>query len=129
MLDTLKSKFRVWFARVWKLRGGGLYAVGWALTFVYLEVTTLLGEIAEASGVIDFLTSQLIETLFRFLGQSFINMGMAFAWPIFFIEWQPPVGLILLGFAFMLFPRFVKPYITAWLFPDGEPEEQAPESK
>jgi hypothetical protein len=127
LLDLLKSKLRVWFASVWKVRGGGLYAVGWAIAFLYLEVTTLLGEVAEASGVIDFITSQLIEIVFRFLGQSFINVWLAFAWPAFVIQWNPPLGLIALGIAFLLFPKFVKPYVTAWLLPDGDPEE--PEAK
>ena len=35
----------------------------------------------------------------------------------------------LLVVAFALFPKYIKPYFTAWLFPDGEPaEEKEPES-
>lgn len=128
MLDTAKVKFRDWFAKVWKLRGGGLYAVGWAATFLYLEVTTILGEIAEADGVVDFFTSQLFEFLFRFMSDTVINMVMAFIWPLSIVQWQPPLGAIALGVAFWLFPIYVKPHITAWLFPDGEPEEAESES-
>lgn len=123
MLEFVKSKFRLWLAKVWKVRGGGLYAVGWAVAFVYLEVSTILGEIAEAEGVIDFFTGQLIEFFFRFLGQSFINMGLAFAWPVFIVQWRPPAGVIALGIAFALFPAYVKPHVTKWLFPDGEKQE------
>ena len=52
MLDQAEGWFRRWFAKVWKVRGGGLYAVGWAATFAYLEVTTLIGEILDAEGVV-----------------------------------------------------------------------------
>ena len=123
MLDHIKRRFRRWFAKVWKIRGGGLYAVGWAATFIYLEISTIVGEIVEAEGVIDFFTGQLIEFVFRFFGESIINMAMAFAWPAYVLQWSPPVGLIALVAAFILFPTFVKPYITSWLFPDGEPTE------
>jgi hypothetical protein len=122
LFDLIKRKFRLWFAKVWKVRGGGLYAVGWAATFVYLEITTVLGEVAEADGVIDFFTGQIVEFVFRFLGDSIKNMIMAFMWPVFVVQWNPPVGAIALGAAFFLFPVFVKPHITKWLFPDGEPE-------
>jgi hypothetical protein len=124
MINEAEGWFRRWFAKVWKVRGGGLYAVGWAVTFAYLEVTTLLGEIFEAEGVVEFFTSQLVEFLFRFIGDSLTNMISAFMWPVDIVQWRPPIGAIILGAAFMLFPITIKPYITAWLFPDGEPEEE-----
>ena len=123
MIDKAKSWFRLWFAKVWKLRGGGLYAVGWAATFIYLEVTTVLGEFAEADGFVDFFTSQLIEFLFRFMTDSIQNMIKAFVWPAFVVSWQPPVGVIALGVAYIIFAKFIKHHITAWLFPDGEEAE------
>ena len=124
MLDQAEGWFRRWFAKVWKVRGGGLYAVGWAVTFAYLEVTTLISEIFEAEGIVDFFTSQLFEFVFRFLGESLRNMITAFMWPVEIVQWNPPIGAILLGLAFVVFPATIKPYITAWLFPDGEPEEE-----
>lgn len=124
MLDQAEGWFRRWFAKVWKVRGGGLYAVGWGVTFAYLEVTTLIGEILDAEGVVEFFTSQILEFLLRFMGDSISNMISAFMWPIEIVQWNPPVGAVILGLAFVLFPVTVKPYITAWLFPDGEPEEE-----
>lgn len=123
MIDKAKSWFRLWFAKVWKLRGGGLYAVGWAVTFVYLEVTTVLGEFVEADSFVDFFTSQLVEFLFRFMVDSIENMIRAFMWPVFIVSWQPPVGAIALGVAYVVFAKFIKHHITAWLFPDGEEAE------
>ena len=124
MINQAEGWFRRWFAKIWKVRGGGLYAVGWAVTFAYLEVTTLLGEIFAAEGVVEFFTSQIVEFLFRFIGDSLTNMISAFMWPVEIVQWRPPIGAIILGAAFMLFPVTIKPYITAWLFPDGEPEEE-----
>jgi hypothetical protein len=123
LIDKAKNWFRLWFAKVWKLRGGGLYAVGWAATFVYLEVTTVLGEIVGADGVVDFFTNQIIEFLFRFLSDSIQNMIQAFMWPVFIVSWQPPVGAIALGVAYAVFAKFIKHHITAWLFPDAEEAE------
>ena len=123
MLNKAQSRFRHWFAKVWKLRGGGLYAVGWAATFIWLEVTTVLGEIAGADGFVDFFTNQIIEFLFRFMSDSIVNMIQAFIWPVFVVSWQPPVGAIALGVAYIVFAKFIKNHITAWLFPDGEEGE------
>lgn len=130
MLNKAHSLARRWFAKVWKVRGGGLYAVGWAATFVYLEVTTVVGEIAEAEGVVDFFTNQLIEFVFRFMSDSIANMIQAFIWPVFIVEWQPPFGVIALGVAYIVFAKYVKHHITAWLFLDGEASQEggAPES-
>lgn len=126
MLDKGKDLFRAWLAKVWNVRGGGLYAVGWAATFVYLEVTTVLGEIVEAEGIVDFFTNQIAEFLMRFMGDSIANMIQAFMWPVAIVQWQPPVGAIALGAAFVVFPTYIKPHITAWLFPDGEDTEPKP---
>ncbi len=123
MLNALKAGFRKWFAKVWKVRGGGLYAVGWAGTFVFLEAKTLIREVAEAEGVVDFFTSQLLEFFLRFMSDSIANMIQAFMWPVFIVQWQPPVGAIALGVAFWLFPIYLKPYFTAWLFPSDEKDE------
>ena len=125
LLARFKAWFRRWLIKVWEVRGGGLYAVGWAVTFLYLEITTVVGEVMEADGVIDFFTGQIIEFFFRFLGDSIMNMIAAFMWPVFIVQWQPPFGAIALGIAFVLFPKYVKPHVTAWLFPDGVEDEPA----
>ena len=117
--------FRTWFGKVWKVRGGGLYAVGYALTFAYLEVRAIISEVLEADGVIDFFTNQLIEFIFRFLSETFVNMIQAFMWPVFLIQWWQPYGLITLILLFVLFPAVLKKPIERWLFGD-QPAESAP---
>ena len=117
--------FRTWFGKVWKVRGGGLYAVGYALTFAYLEVRAIISEIAEAAGVIDFFTNQLIEFVFRFLSETLFNMIQAFMWPVYLIQAWQPYGLILLVLLFILFPVVLKKPIERWLFGD-QPKESSP---
>ena len=110
--------FRTWFGKVWKVRGGGLYAVGYALTFAYLEVRAIIDEVFEADGVIDFFANQLIEFMFRFLSETIVNMIQAFMWPVFLIQWRQPYGLVLLVALFLLFPIVLKRPIERWLFGD-----------
>jgi len=121
LLAKAQDKFRGWFARVWQVRGGGFYAFGWAVTFIWYEVTSVLEAIADAEGVIDFLRNQLLEFLLRFLGDSFVNMVHAFLWPLHIVQWRPPAGFIAIGVGYVVFAAFIKQRITAWLFPSANP--------
>ncbi len=114
--------FRRWFGRVWKVRGGGLYACGYAGTFIFLEVRTVVSEIAQSESVRQFFTEQLLEFVFRFFGESLSNMIHAFMWPVEIIQWNSPVGAIGLGFAFFAFTRYLKKPIEHWLFGDEAPD-------
>ncbi len=108
--------FRNGFRAVWSARGGGLYAVGFFITFLWLELTMFVDDVADAGGVGDFITSQLFELLIRFTVESLLNTLSAFIWPVYVLQFQPPIGLLLLAVAFLLFPRFVKPSLERWLF-------------
>ncbi len=120
--------FRHGFRTVWDARGGGLYAVGFFLTFIWLELTMFVDDVVEASGVGDFITSQLFEILIRFTVESWLNTLRAFLWPAYVLQFQPPIGLLLLGAAFLLFPRFVKPSLERWLFDHDQDRDPATES-
>mgnify|MGYP006965539926 CR=1 FL=1 len=113
---TAEGMFRRWFRRVWDVRGGGLYAVGYALTFAWLEVTSVVSSLMESSSIGEFITEEIWEFLFRFLGDSIANLVQAFIWPVLLLQWRQPVGLILLVAGFVLFPIFAKPVIERWLF-------------
>lgn len=71
------------------MRGGGLYAVGYALTFLYFEVTSILGDIAGASSVDDFFRNQVFEFVARFAGETMQNMVSAFMWPVYVVRLDP----------------------------------------
>lgn len=124
MLNKAHGWFRSWFAKVWKVRGGGLYACGYAVTFAILEIKTVVGELAESESISDFLTEQLFEFFLRFATDSIVNLVYALMWPVYFVQWQPPFGAVALGILFFVFAFYLKKPITDWLFPDGEPAEQ-----
>lgn len=114
-----RNWFRRWFAKVWRVRGGGLYACGYALTFVVLEVRSLTGDVFESDGVVDFFTGQLVELVFRFLSESFVNMIQALMWPVYVLQFRPPWGMIGLGLAFVVFDRFLRQRVERWLSVDA----------
>lgn len=98
------------------MRGGGLYAVGYIVCFVYFEIQMFLGEIVDSSGVVDFFRSQIAEFLFRFFTETIANMVKAFIWPVYVVGINPPYGPIALGLAFWLFPIYLEKPIERWLF-------------
>jgi hypothetical protein len=93
-----------------------LYACGFVLTFFYLEASTLIGEILNASGIVSFFTEQLVEILFRFLGESLKNMVLALMWPVAFVQYSPPWGLAILAAMYLAFTKFIKKPLEQWLF-------------
>ena len=110
------------------MRGGGLYAVGYALTFVFLEVRTIVSEIAGAESIGQFFSEQLIEFVFRFFGESLANMIQAFIWPVQIVTLAPPWGAIGLGVMFMVFDQILRGPIETWLADgkDTDPSAQEP---
>ena len=122
MLDRAQSWFRRWFAKVWKVRGSGLYACGFALTFVYLEIRTIVFEFIESESICAFFSEPLIEFVFRFAIDSLMNTIEALMWPVYIVQLFPPFGAIGLGLAYMAFATFLKKPITDWLFPKTEQE-------
>ena len=110
------------------MRGGGLYAVGYALTFVFLEVRTIVSEIAGAESIGQFFSEQLIEFVFRFFGESLANMIQAFIWPVQIVTLAPPFGAIGLGIAFLVFDKVLRGPIEQWLADgkDTDPSVQKP---
>ena len=109
---------------MWEVRGGGLYACGFAVTFLYLEIGSLADDITCIGAVFN---GQVISFLIGFIIDSLMNTFYALIWPVFIVQWAMPLGAIALGVAFWLFPIYVKPHIEGWLF-DGEPEtEEEPE--
>ena len=116
LLDFLRHSFRT----VWDARGGGLYACGYVLTFIWLEIRMFFSEILAAESVGGFFGEQIIELLFRFLGESIQNMVVAFIWPVWFIQYRSPWGLVLLGAMFVVFSNFLKEPLQQWLFHDDD---------
>ena len=119
LLESSKNKFRSWFRKVWKVRGGGLYACGFAVTFLVLEIGSLADDVLGIGAVFN---GQVLSFLINFMFDSLLNTFYALIWPVYVVQWKMPLGAIALGVAFWLFPIYLKPPIEGWLF-DGEPEE------
>lgn len=112
----LKRSFRA----MWMARGGGFYAVGFVITFLWLELRTIVTEIATSDGVGSFVSEQLVEFLFRFSLQSIGNTVRALLWPLLAIERYEAWGLAVLAAGYLFFDALLKEPLSAWLF-DGEP--------
>lgn len=114
---------------LWDARGGGLYACGFVLTFIWLEIRSLFTEIVSISGVGSFFGEQLFQLLFRFTVESLQNTIGAFIWPVYLLEWSPAWGGATLAALYFIFPRFFKEPLERWLFNDDvepPPDSRAP---
>ena len=109
------------FRTMWLARGGGFYAIGFVITFLYLEVRTIATEVGAASGFFDFLGEELLEFLFRFSIQSLANTVQAFLWPLLLVGEYEYAGVAVLVLGYLGFDRWCKPALTRWLF--DEPED------
>ena len=120
--DKAHGWFRAWFRKVWDVRGGGLYAVGFAAAFLYFEIReAILEDIPEFMALNDVLSAELIGFGIQFIVDSMINFVRALLWPLYIVQLWPPLGLIALVAAFVLFPRYLKTPIERWLFTDDHP--------
>ena len=129
LIDKGHSAFREWFRKVWTVRGGGLYAVGFAVTFVILELQEVVGDLASLAAMITGGgLNELIGFVFGFIIDSFVNTFYSLIWPVYVIQWQPPWGAIGLGLAYAGFASFLKQPITNWLFHDQPPPDAKAES-
>ena len=118
LVEKSHGWFRSWFRKVWKLRGGGLYACGFAVTFIIYEVQSLADDVL---GIGALFSGQAIDFIVNFIIDSFTNTIHAFMWPIHIVQFAPPWGAIGLGIAFVGFAKYLKPPIERWLFGD-EPD-------
>jgi hypothetical protein len=116
LLNVIRRSFRT----VWDARGGGLYACGYVLTFIWLEIRMLVDDILSAESISAFFGEQIFEIFFRYLGESLQNMIAAFMWPVFVIQISPPWSVGILVAMFVAFPRWIKQPLEQWLFHDDE---------
>ncbi|MEM1231294.1 MAG: hypothetical protein AAGI15_12210 [Pseudomonadota bacterium] len=113
--------------RMWRVRGGGFYGLGFVVTFVVLQIASIVGDAAEASTAMDFVTSQLVEGVLRFLSDTFINFLLSFLWPALFLDWIGSWGIVVLIAAFIAFDRWAKPWINAAAELEEAAESTAPD--
>lgn len=118
LLKVLRRSLRT----VWDARGGGLYACGYVLTFIWLEIWMFVDDILSAESISAFFGEQIFEIFFRYLGESLQNMIAAFMWPVYIIEISPTWGVGFLVAFYFIFTRLIKKPLEAWLFHDDDAE-------
>ena len=129
---TAPSMARDGLIKLWRVRGGGFYGLGYVIAFVVLEIRMLIGNVVSGTDVVTMVVQEALEILFRFAVQSFINGFIAFGWPVFVVKYLGVWGLVAIGICWLLFDRLAKPWINARL-PDLAPREAqenpAPEAR
>lgn len=102
---------------VWRSRGGGFYGLGYLVTFVVLEAGLIATEFAASSGVLDFVSSQLVEYLLRLGLMSFVNVLLAFLWPLLLLKHLGPWGLAVLAGGYLVYLRWIRSLVES-AFPE-----------
>ena len=125
--DTAHGAFRKWSRKIWELRGGGAYAMGFIVTFLYLETIDILFDDVPKLYAMQSLASEIPPFIIEFLIDTLINTLWAFMWPVIVLQWPMPWGIVALIAIFTLFPKFVQKPVENWLYEGREPPP--PESK
>jgi hypothetical protein len=96
---------------LWVARGGGFYGLGYLVAFIVLEVQIFTSELAESTGVSDFVTSQMLEFALRVGFMSFVNGFLALVWPIYLLDWLGGPGILVLLGGYLIFERVLRPFV------------------
>ena len=114
----LKLHLLKWARATWNARGGGFYACGFVVTFLFLEVKLLVTELFTSAGAADFLIDQVFQLILRFTVDSLVNTLLAVIWPAMILSVSPVNGLLFLALGYLIFTRFLKEPLTRVLFSD-----------
>jgi hypothetical protein len=114
----LKLHVLKWARATWNARGGGFYACGFVVTFLYLEIKLLVTELFTSAGAGDFIVQQVFQLILRFTVDSLVNTVLAMIWPAFVLSLSPIYGALGLAAGYFIFTRFLKEHLTQRLFSD-----------
>lgn len=114
----LKLHLLKWARATWKARGGGFYACGFVVTFLYLEIKLLFTELFTSAGAGDFIVQQFFQLILRFTVDSLVNTLLALIWPALLLSLSPIYGALGLAAGYFIFNRFLKEHLTQRLFSD-----------
>jgi hypothetical protein len=107
-----------WARATWNARGGGFYACGFVVTFLYLEIRLLVTELFASTGAADFIVAQVFQLILRFTVDSLVNTLLALIWPLLVLSVSAGYGALLLVLGYLVFTRFLKEPLTRRLFSD-----------
>lgn len=122
---TAITLVRGWLVHLWAARGGGLYGLGVVVSFLILEARMISEDLAESSGVADFLVGEIVEFVFRLGFMSFVNGFLALLWPVYVLERLELWGLVLLVGAYFAFEYGLRPFAESRLPELAEARQEA----
>lgn len=99
--------------RVWSARGGGFYGLGYVVAFIVIEVRMFTGEILDSSSVADFALAQIFEYAIRVSFLSFINVFLAFIWPVYVLNFAGGYGIAALLLGYIAFEKLLRPVVES----------------
>ncbi len=123
---SIGPMLREGFVTLWQSRGGGLFGLGYVVTFVSLEVLELpefFGDLAALFAGDGTLPGSALVMGVDFFVDTLRNMLSAFMWPVWLIQALGGYGVLLLGVGFATFNRFIRPLVEQVL-----PELRAPDA-
>jgi hypothetical protein len=112
----LKLQLLKWMRATWNARGGGFYACGFVVTFLFLEVKLLVTELFTSDGADDFIVAQVLQLILRFTVDSLVNAVLALIWPALILGLSPIWGALGLVVGYFVFTRLLKERLTQVLF-------------
>jgi hypothetical protein len=124
--QNVPSQIRAALLKIWRVRGGGFYGLGYVIAFGVLEVRAFIGNFEGDGDVATMILQEVLQFFFRFAAQSFVNGFIAFGWPIFVVDYLGGWSILVLGGAWFVFDRWAKPWINSKV-PELAPKEKPPE--
>lgn len=109
------SLARGWLLDLWLSRGGGFYGLGFAVTFVTLEILFIFDDVRGSDSVYDFVAQEMLEFVFRIGYQSIINLVQAIIWPVLLLERLGVWAFALLAAGYLGFEYLARPLLEARL--------------
>jgi hypothetical protein len=96
------------------------------VTFIWLEVSTLLDEFMGSDSIGGFFSGQLLELVMRFTVESLQNTIAALIWPAWVMSWPPLWGFVALAAMYVLFTYVLNKPLEQWFFHDDLPAAPDP---
>ena len=109
----MPSRIRHGLLKLWRVRGGGFYGLGYVIAFVVLEIQAFFGNFEGDGNISTMIVQEVVGFLFRFASQSFLNGFLAFGWPLVVVDHLGNWGVAVLAGTWFAFDRWGKPWINA----------------
>jgi hypothetical protein len=108
---AVPSRVRDALLKIWRVRGGGFYGLGYVVAFAILEIHAFVGNFEGDGDMTSMILQEVVGFFFRFATQSFLNGFIAFGWPVFVVDYLGGWGVLLIGVSWYAFDRWAKPWI------------------